>query len=218
MSKKLAVIVGAGKGMGYHIAEKFAQENFKVVLIARRQTALDEYVAEFTAKGYEVYSKVADVSDTPSLSTAFEQIQADLGTVDVLVYNAALMQDGKLTEMSSNDLMERYQIDVASALHCVHQVLPKQIEQHSGILLFTGGLFGVHPNENIDYAGLSIGKAALRSLTLMLNSELKSKGIFAGIVQIMGIVGSNAHFSPKNIAEAYWKLYTEKFSFEYIYK
>ena len=50
MSKKLAVIVGAGKGMGYHIAEKFAQENFKVVLIARRQTALDEYVAEFTAK------------------------------------------------------------------------------------------------------------------------------------------------------------------------
>ena len=214
---KIVVIVGAGKGMGNHIGERFAQEGFKVVLMARRQAALDEYIAEFATKGYEAYSKVIDVTDTNSLTTAFNEIQRDLGTVDVMVYNAALMQGGKLTEMSSDELMKHYQIDVASALHCVHQVLPKQIEQHSGSLLFTGGLFGVHPNENLDYAGISIGKAALRSVALMLNAELKGKGIYSGIVQIMGVVGSNEHFSPKNIAETYWKLYTEKTNFEYIY-
>ncbi|MBR1396146.1 MAG: SDR family NAD(P)-dependent oxidoreductase [Selenomonadaceae bacterium] len=214
---KLVVVVGAGKGMGNHIAERFAQEGFKVVLMARRQTALDEYVAEFAAKGYEAYSKVVDVADTNSLTTALNEIQTDFGVVDVLVYNAALMQGGKLTEMSSDELMKHYQIDVASALHCVHQVLPKQIEQHSGALLFTGGLFGVHPNENLDYAGISIGKTALRSMTLMLNTELKDKGIYSGIVQIMGVVGSNEHLSPKNIAEAYWKLYKTQNNFEYIY-
>ena len=51
----------------------------------------------------------------------------------------------------------------------------------------------------------------------MLNAELKGKGIFAGVVQIMGVVGSNEHFAPENIAEAYWKLYSEKISFEYIF-
>lgn len=48
--KKLAVIVGAGRGMGNNIAERFAKENFKIVLIARNEKNLDEYVEEFRKK------------------------------------------------------------------------------------------------------------------------------------------------------------------------
>lgn len=55
------------------------------------------------------------------------------------------------------------------------------------------------------------------ALAQMLNTELKAKGIFVGVVQIMGVVGSNEHFAPKNIAEAYWQLYAAKNSFEYIF-
>ena len=103
------------------------------------------------------------------------------------------------------------------------RLYPLNHEEHGALsgcnvtLLFTGGLFGVHPNANADYACMSIDKSALRALALMLNAELKDKGIFAGIVEIMGVVGSNEHFAPKNIAEAYWQLYTEKNSFEYIF-
>ena len=95
--------------------------------------------------------------------------------------------------------------------------MPKQIERGEGAIIFTGGLFGVYPNANFEYACMSMDKAALRALAQMLNAELKDKGIFVGIVQIMGVVDSNEHFAPKNIAEAYWKLYTEKNSFEYIF-
>ena len=119
--------------------------------------------------------------------------------------------------LSAAELVEHFQVDVAGALHSVKQVLPKQIERGDGAIIFTGGLFGVHPNANADYACMSIDKSALRALALMLNAELKDKGIFAGIVEIMGVVGSNEHFAPKNIAEAYWQLYTEKNSFEYIF-
>ena len=217
MSKKLVVIIGAGKGMGNHIAEKFAQEDFKVILVARRQNALEEYVKEFKMKNYDVEYKVADVSDTKSLTKIFDEIQTEFGAVDVLVYNTAFMQGGKLTEISAEKLIQHYQIDVAGALHCVNQVLPKQIEQKRGAILFTGGLFGVFPNHNGEYACMSMDKAALRAMAQMLNNELKDKGIFAGIVQIMGVVDSNEHFSAKNIAEAYWKLYAEKTNFEYIY-
>ena len=73
--KKLAVVIGAGRGMGNHIAEHFAKENFRVVLGARRQKFLDEYAAELNAKGYEVFARAADVSDTESLTKLFDEVQ-----------------------------------------------------------------------------------------------------------------------------------------------
>ena len=217
MSKKLAVIIGAGKGMGNHIAERFAKENFRVVLVARRQSVLDEYVAEFAAKGYEACAMVADVSDTKSLTKLFAAVQAKFGAVDVLIYNAAFMQGGRASELSSAEALDHFKVDVAGAIHCVQQILPKQLERGDGAIIFTGGLFGVYPNANADFACMSMDKAALRAFAQMLNAELKDKGIFAGIVQIMSIVGSNEHFAPKNIADAYWQLYSEKHSFEFIF-
>ena len=215
--KKLAVIIGAGRGMGNHIAARFAKENFRVVLVARRQSALDEYAAELSAQGYEVVGKAADVSDTASLTKVFADVHKQFGAVDVLIYNAAFMAGGRASELSAAEAVEHFRVDVAGAIHCVEQVLPKQIERGAGAIIFTGGLFGVYPNANADYACMSMDKAALRALAQMLNAELKGKGIFAGIVQIMGVVGNNEHFAPKNIAEAYWRLYAEKNSFEYIF-
>lgn len=215
--KKLAVVIGAGRGMGNHIAERFAKENFRVVLVARRQNLLDEYAAELSAKGYEVFTHAADVSDTDSLTKLFADVHEKFGAVDVLIYNAAFMSGGRASEISAAEAGEHFKVDVAGAIHCVQQILPKQIEQHDGAIIFTGGLFGVHPNANFDFACMSMDKSALRALAQMLNAELKPKGIFAGVVQIMGVVGSNEHFSPKNIAEAYWQLYTAKNSFELIF-
>ena len=91
---KTAVIVGAGKGMGNNIAEKFAQNDFRVILIARNQNALNEYVEEFKTKGYETSSKQADASDMDSLSKAFDEISKEYKNIDVLIYNAAFMQGG----------------------------------------------------------------------------------------------------------------------------
>lgn len=218
MAKKLAVVIGAGRGMGNHIAERFAKENFQVVLVARRQSVLDEYATELCTKGYEVFTYATDVSNTESLTKLFSDVQEKFGVVDVLIYNAAFMSGGRVSQITAAEAVEHFKVDVAGALHCVQQVLPKQIARGEGAIIFTGGLFGVYPNANFEYACMSMDKAALRSLAQMLNSELNDKGIFVGIVQIMGVVGSNENFAPKNIAEAYWKLYTEKNSFEYIFE
>lgn len=217
MEKKLAVVIGAGRGMGNHIAERFAKENFRVVLVARRQSALDEYATELCTKGYEVFTHAADVSDTESLTKLFSNVQEKFGVVDVLIYNAAFMQGGRASQITATEAVEHFKVDVAGAIHCAQQVLPKQIERGDGAIIFTGGLFGVYPNANFEYACMSMDKAALRTLAQMLNAELKDKGIFVGVVQIMGVVGNNEHFAPKNIAEAYWKLYCDKTSFEYIF-
>ena len=90
MSKKTIVVVGAGQGLGNHVAERFAKEDFRLVLVARRSEALAEYKQEFEAKGYETSTVTCDVTDTESVKAAFEKINAEMGTPDVLVYNVGI--------------------------------------------------------------------------------------------------------------------------------
>ncbi|MDT8716960.1 SDR family NAD(P)-dependent oxidoreductase [Clostridium sp. 19966] len=216
MSKKNIVIVGAGPGIGNHVAKKFGRNDFNVVLVSRNQDRLKQYVQELSTEGVESYAQVADASSTESLTKAFEQIAGKYGTIDVLVYNAASLQAGQPTSLSSEILMEHYQVDVANALHSVQQVLPSQLAQKEGTILLTGGGFGLHPVP--EFAAVSAGKAALRALAFTLAEELEEQGIFVGTVTIMGNVAPNTHFDPQLIAEKYWEMYINRKEHEIVYK
>jgi len=158
-----------------------------------------------------------DVTDFASITKIFAEIHEEFGVVDVLAYNAANMNGGNLTELPVEEIISHFKVDVAGAIHCVQQVLPKQIEQKSGALLFTGGLFGVFPNHNKDFACMSIDKSALRAVAKMLHEDLKDKGIFSGIVQVMGVMNTAEYFTTDEVAEEFWKLYVEKKDFEKIF-
>ncbi len=216
MSKKTIVVVGAGKGMGNHIAKKFAQNDFRVVLMARNEQNLALYKNEFTNEGFEVYTKAVDAEKTESLKAAFDWVKEQFEVVDVLAYNAAILTAGMPTELTSEEFMRHYQVDVASALFCANEVIPGQLEQKEGTILFTGGGFALYPMA--EYTCVSVDKAALRALAFTLNQELGEKGIFTGIVTIMGNVAEGTHYDPGMIAEKYWGLYTERKDVEVVYK
>lgn len=213
--KKTIVVVGAGKGMGNHIAKEFARSDFRVALIARNQESLDSYTKEFEAEGIECRAFVADAADTTSLTKAFADVEKSFGTVDVLVYNAAILTAGTPTSLASEDLMAHYQVDVASALHCAKLVIPGQEEAGEGTVLFTGGGLALSPMA--EYTCVSMGKSALRTLAFVLNQELKDKGIFVGVVTIKGNVEPGTHYDPSLIAKEYWKLYEERSGVEVVY-
>lgn len=216
MDKKTVVVIGSGAAIGNHVAEVFAKKGFRAVLVARSKEKLDGYVKEFQKKGYEAYAQIGDAADAASLKAVFDSIGKQFGKIDVLVYNAAILEGGTPSSLSGEELMRHYQVDVASALDCVKQVLPKQLSTGEGTILFTGGGLALHPVA--EYACVSMGKAALRALAFTLHQELKEKGIFTGIVTIMGNVVSGTHYDPALIAEKYWKLYTEREACEYVYK
>ena len=216
MDKKTIVVVGAGKGMGNHIAEEFGKNGFRIVLMSRNQASLDGYVKEFTDKGMEAYGFAADASDTDSLTAAFDKVKEQFGTVDVLVYNTCILEGGMPSELTSAELMRHYQVDVASALHSVLQVLPGMKEQKNGTILFTGGGLAIYPMP--EYTCVSIDKAALKALTVTLNTELKDDGIFTGIVTIMGNVAPGTEYDPADIAKEYWRQYTERKDVEIIFR
>ncbi|WP_458403766.1 SDR family NAD(P)-dependent oxidoreductase [Methanobrevibacter sp.] len=214
---KTIVVVGAGRGMGNHIAWKFAQNDFRVVLMARRAEALEEYVSEFRQKGFEAHAVVCDVADLDSLSKAFDEVCDNFDSVDVLVYNAAHMEPAKPSELTAEEMVEHFRTDVVGAQVSAARVIPVMKEQGEGAIIFTGGVFGVYPNAYYEFACMSMDKAALRQLAQMFNQELADDGIFAGIVNIMAVVGSDDVHQPAKIAEKYWEMYLSRDEFEICY-
>ncbi len=211
--KQTIVIVGAGKGIGNHVAKKFGSHDFRVVLMARNAIRLQGYVDEFTGQQIECYGIVADALNPSSLTQAFSNVMKQFGKIDVLVYNAAILTAGRPSTLTSQDLMEHYQVDVASALHCAKLVISQQ--NHDGTILFTGGGLAIHPMA--DFTCISIDKAALRALAYALHEELQDLGIYVGIVTITGNVEEGTHFDPSLIADIYWQMYEKKDVVEVVY-
>ena len=213
--KKTIIVVGAGKGLGNHIAQKFGQNDFRVVLIARSEQSLKEYEKEFADEGIETYTHVADAAEVDTLTTAFDWVEKNLGTPDVLVYNIGITTADQPDSMNSAELMRHYQIDVASAYHCVQQIVSDEFGQKKGTIIFTGGILALNPVG--EYTPLSLDKAALRTLAFILHNDLKEKGIFVGTVTVTKVFAHDTHFDPKAIAEAYWNMYNDRKDCEVVY-
>lgn len=215
MDKKTIVVVGAGQGLGNHVAKRFGREGFRVVLMARNREALTSYKQEFTAEGIETHSFVTDAERPETLTKAFEQVIQQLGTPDVLVYNVGITTPDKPGQIDNSELLRRYQVDVASAYHCISQVVNEEFEQKKGAIMLTGGGLALYPNAA--YLPLSLDKAALRAMAYALHEELKPQGIFVGTVTVCGAIGGNGFFAPSRIADSYWTIYNERGECETVY-
>ena len=213
--KKTIVVVGAGKGLGNGVAEKFGVGGFRVVLMARSEEHLKEYAADFEAKGIEVYTQAADVADLDAFAKVFGEVVKSYGTPDVLFYNVGITVADEDVKISAQTLVERYVVDVAGAYNCIKLVDTEEFAERNGTILVTGGGLALQPHA--DYLPLSMDKAALRAMVQALSPVLKEKGIYLGTVQVTGTIGSNDFYAPKAIAEEFWKLYTERETSEIVH-
>jgi short-subunit dehydrogenase len=214
--KKTVIIVGSGTGLGNAIARKFGKNDFRVVLIARNEASLKKYENELGAEGIEVYSETADAEKPETLTAAFNTIKGRFGTPDVLVYNVGITGADTPGTITAEKLMQHYQVDVASAYHSIQQVLSTEFEAKGGTILITGGGLALYPSAQ--YIPLSIDKAALRAMAILLNQELAAKGVFLGTVTVAGAITPGTDFAPELIADKYWELYTERKNCEILYQ
>ena len=213
--KKTIVVVGAGKGLGNGVAEKFGANDFRVILMSRNEANLKEYAADFASKGIEVYTKAADASDFDGFAKAFGEVTETYGTPDVLFYNVGITVADNEVKITPQTLVERYAVDVAGAYNCIKLTDTDEFAGKNGAILITGGGLALQPYA--DYLPLSMDKAALRAMVQALTPVLKAKGIYIGTVQVTGVIGSNEHFAPKTIAEEFWKLYSNRDTNEIVY-
>lgn len=212
---KTIFVVGAGKGLGNGVAEKFAGENFRVVLMARSATHLQEYAAEFAAKGIEAATQVADAGDFTGFAKAYKTAVEAYGTPDVVFYNVGVTDADADHTITPELVAQRYVVDVAGAYNCVTLASTPEFAAKNGAILITGGGLALQPH--FAYLPLSMDKAALRAMVQAMAPVLKEKGIYIGTVQVTGGIGSNAYYAPATIAEEFWKLYTGRDTVEIVH-
>src|ERR1700744_6360273 len=96
LANQIAVVTGAGRGIGRAIALKFASEGADVVCVSRTAENSEKVAAEIRALGRKAWAYAVDVSDSAAVNAAGEKILAEAGKVDILVNNAGVTRDGLL--------------------------------------------------------------------------------------------------------------------------
>lgn len=213
--KKTIVVIGAGAGLGFSVAKKFAGEGYKVVLVARNRESLEKMSEELKSKGYEACFKIADTSVDEEYAKALEEIKNEHGTPDVVVYNTGITTPDP-AELSTEELVHHFKTDVAGAYTTVNKFIDDKFIEKKGAIIFTGGGLALYPADG--FIPLSIDKAALRSLAYILHGKYKEQGVFVGTVTVCGSINGDDYFSSDNIAEIYWQMNEKRDRCEYAYE
>ena len=203
MTSPLAVILGVGPLIGLSVAQRFAQEGFRTVLVGLEGA----FLAAQTAYLPGSHSIVCDLGRPDSVVPLFQRIRANHGDAQVLVYNASAGGLGPASSLDTETLSHDLRVNALAPLEAVREVLPAMREAGEGTLLFTGGGLALKPQA--DLASASMGKAALRQLSLCLAEELAPVGIHAATVTVAGFVQQNTAFNPDLIAACFWELHAE---------
>ncbi len=207
----LCVVAGAGPGMGYAIAKRFAGEGYDIVLLARNGAALQaaaDSLRAISPAGVAFKGISVDLTDADDIARVFETIRTTMGEPNVLVYNAARWHETPTMEIDPKTFTADLALSVTGGLACAQQVYPAMQARGTGSMLFTGGGLALYPQFGVRVASLAAGKSGLRALVIALQAELESQGIRVGTVTIAGTVAAGTPFDPDQIAKAFWELHT----------
>ena len=214
MSKTM-IEIGAGKGLGNAVARKFAENGYKVVLLARNEEHLKEYQAEFAEKGLAVDICVADAADQAGFKKTLEEIKAKYPDIDTIHYNVGITGPDSDFTVDEKLMAERYQVDVLGAYQVMQAFANEEFAGKGGTILATGGGFAMYPMTA--YLPLSMDKAALRAMVIAEHNEWQEKGLFIGTVTVTNAIGYAEGYEPDTIAEKFWELFSNRNDAEIIY-
>ncbi|MGD0240040.1 MAG: SDR family NAD(P)-dependent oxidoreductase [Streptosporangiaceae bacterium] len=200
------VIVGAGPGIGMSVARRFAVEGMAVGLIARTEASIDTTRTALAATGVAVAGATADAGQDDQLTAALDTITGQLGVPEALVYNAGLIRRDRPGELSREQYVTSYAINVLGAMTAAVHLAPAMAKAGRGTILITGGM----PEPDPAFTSLSLGKAGGRALTTLLASEYGPAGIHVATVTVGGAVEPGGRFDPDRIAEEYWRLHAQR--------
>ena len=178
---QVAVVTGAGRGIGHAIAVRLASEGARVASVSRTETNAQKTAQEINdsradaAKAYAV-----DVSDHAAVQKIGAQILEDFGRVDILVNNAGVTRDGLSMRLSTEDWDTVLNTNLKGAFNFVQSVQRSMIKQRSGRIINISSVIGLIGNAG--QANYAASKAGLIGFTKSLAREMASRGITVNAV------------------------------------
>ncbi len=194
----LALIVGAGPGIGMATVRRLAAEGFALGILVHPREPLEPYRDLLGPAGGGVLG--VHVGDLETLKAALVGLQDALGSAELLVFNASVATPGPASTLGTADLLNDFQGSLGGLLTSIQAVVHPMQARRRGTILVTGGGLAFEPKA--DLASASLGKAAQRSLTLGLAQELEPQGIHVATLAVCGFVQPGTPLSPEAVAQA----------------
>jgi NAD(P)-dependent dehydrogenase (short-subunit alcohol dehydrogenase family) len=180
--KPVCAVVGIGPGNGAAFARRFASEGYAVALLARRTELSRELAAEFP--GARAYA--CDVGDAASVARVFASVRAELGEVDVVIYNAGSGAWGTIEEVTAEAFEANWRVNALGAFLVAKEVVPAMKRAGAGAIVFVGATSSRRGGAKT--AAFAPAKAAQRSLAESMARHLWPAGIHVSVIVLDGVV------------------------------
>lgn len=172
---QVAVVTGAGRGIGRAIALRFASAGADVVCVSRTAENAEKVAGEVRAGGRKAWAHAVDVADAKAVESAAEKILIEAGRVDILINNAGITRDGLLMRMSEADWDAVMNTNLKGAFTFTKAFSRAFLKQRSGRIINIGSVIGLIGNAGqCNYAA---SKSALFGFTKSIAREFGSRGI-----------------------------------------
>ena len=195
MSAKVAVVVGAGGGLGRATAVTLAAGGLTVVAVDRNEPGLSNLPDD-------IRREVADATDPAAATRLIDRIAAEVGPPDVLVNTIGAFRLGDALSTTPETLQLMLDVNLGPALWLSQAVAPHMRQQGSGVIVHVAARPGLEPTGGM--AAYSVSKAALVHLTRILDIELRPHGIRVNAVapQLLDTPANRATFPAELLAHA----------------
>ena len=178
---QVAVVTGAGRGIGHAIALRLANEGARVASVSRSESNAQRTADEINATRADAARAYAvDVADHDAVQTVAARILEDFGRVDILINNAGVTRDGLSMRMAIEDWNTVVDTNLRGAFSFAQAVMRSMIKQRSGRIINISSVTGL--TGNAGQANYAASKAGLIGLTKTLARELASRGITVNAV------------------------------------
>jgi NAD(P)-dependent dehydrogenase (short-subunit alcohol dehydrogenase family) len=206
---KTALIVGVGSGLSASLARLFAKVSMKVALAARRADNLSALAKETGAKAF-----ACDSTNRQQVTKLFADVEAAIGSPDVVVYNASYRTRGPLVVLDPDEVAKSISVTAFGGFLVAQEAAKRMAAKAHGAIFFTGASASV--KGYAQSAPFAMGKFALRGLAQSMARELQPQGIHVAHIVVDGGIRSDrrpvpadkpdSFLDPDAIAESYLHL------------
>jgi NAD(P)-dependent dehydrogenase (short-subunit alcohol dehydrogenase family) len=211
------MVVGVGPGLGFALVERFARAGMAVAMTARQAGRLEQLLAERPVDGARAYA--CDAADRAQVDRLFEQVQTELGTPELVTFNAGSFQPGSVLDIDPSEFERCWRIGCFAGFLVGKAAARLMVQDGRGTILFTGATAALRGSAK--FANLAVPKFGLRALAQSMARELGPKGVHVAHVIIDGQIfseryqhleaqrGPDSLLRPEAIAETYYQLHLQ---------
>jgi len=199
LTGRVAVVTGAGRGIGAATARLLAQAGAQVALVDRDAAGVTQTAEQIGVAGGEALPFTNDVTDSFAVERTFDRVAEEWGRLDVLVNNAGTLREAPLEELTDDDFRDTLDVNLRAAMVCARAAVPHMLKQGRGrILSAASGSTRLGSQGLTAYAA---AKAGIVGMTRTWARELGPRGITANAVAPGLIEGETVRTVPSEELE-----------------